>query len=141
MNLYLFKDEYNLLVETFKFLDAEGSRPDLASALLKTINRLYKKMEKQDERTHRKVKQERVVDPDKTLKQLLIESGYPESEMDHHQSDLYIYVTPETTKVVNDWCNTHGYNRNHECPVFADQITGRAMYECAFQWYGEEGEQ
>ena len=41
----------------------------------------------------------------KTLKEMLIEAGYPKEEMDHHYSDLYVYVTPLTTKVIEEWCN------------------------------------
>ena len=70
-----------------------------------------------------------------TLKEKLIEAGYPESEMAHWYSDLYIYVTPLTTKVIEEWCNEHGYSRNWHCPIFKDQITGKAMYDCAFCWY------
>lgn len=70
-----------------------------------------------------------------TLKERLIEAGYPESEMGHWYSDLYVYVTPLTTKVIEEWCNEHGYSRSWHCPIFKDQITGRAMYDCAFNWY------
>lgn len=71
----------------------------------------------------------------KTLMELLIEAGYPESEMDHHESDLYVYVTPVTTKVISEWCKKNEYRREWHCPVFTDQITGRQMYDCAFQYY------
>ena len=36
----------------------------------------------------------------KTLMEMLIEAGYSKEEMDHHDSDLYVYVTPLTTKVI-----------------------------------------
>ena len=75
----------------------------------------------------------------KTLKEMLIEAGYPESEMDHemdhYYSDLYVYVTPLTTKVIKEWCKAHDYRMAWHCPIFKDQITGRMMYDCAFQWY------
>lgn len=71
----------------------------------------------------------------KTLMELLIEAGYPESEMDHHESDLYVYVTPITTKVINEWCKENEYRREWHCPVFTDQTTKRQMYDCAFQYY------
>ncbi len=54
--------------------------------------------------------------------------------MDHHESDLYVYVTPETTKVIERWCKEHGYDRTWHCPTFYDQITGKQMYDCAFQY-------
>ena len=71
----------------------------------------------------------------KTLKEMLLEAGYPESEMDHHASDLYVYVTPLTIRVVNEWCKMHKYRQSWLCPIFRDRITDRLMYDCAFQWY------
>nr|WP_142411344.1 hypothetical protein [Clostridium sp. Marseille-P7770] len=71
----------------------------------------------------------------KTLKEMLIEAGYSEGEMDHHESDLYVYITPLTTKVIEEWCKAHDYRMAWHCPIFKDQITGRMMYDCAFQWY------
>ena len=71
----------------------------------------------------------------KTLMEMLIEAGYPKEEMDHHYSDLYVYVTPLTTKVIEEWCKIHNYRMNWHCPTFKDQITGKMMYDCAFQWY------
>lgn len=45
----------------------------------------------------------------KTLMEMLIEAGYPKEEMDHHCSDLYVYVTPLTTKVIEEWCKVYDY--------------------------------
>ena len=39
----------------------------------------------------------------KSLYKALIEAGYPEEEMFHWQSDLYVFVTPLTTRIVEDW--------------------------------------
>lgn len=73
----------------------------------------------------------------KTLKEMLLEAGYPESEMYHpsYGSDLYVYVTQLTTKIIEGWCKEHNYRMDWFCPIFKDQITGRMMYDCAFQWY------
>ena len=71
----------------------------------------------------------------KTLMEMLIEAGYPKEEMDHHCSDLYLYVTSLTTKVIEEWCKAHDYRMAWHCPTFRDQITGKMMYDCAFQWY------
>lgn len=72
----------------------------------------------------------------KTLKEMLIEAGFREDkEFFHHESDLYVYVTPLTTRIIEDWCNANGYNKEWHCPTFKDQITGKIMYDCAFQWY------
>lgn len=37
-----------------------------------------------------------------TLMERLVGAGYPMEEMDHHCSDLYVYVTPLTRKVIDD---------------------------------------
>ena len=74
----------------------------------------------------------------KFLLQRLLEAGYPQEEMDHHESDLYVFVTPLTTKVIEDWCKEMGYDKDWHCPIFTDQITGRKMYDCAFQYYEED---
>lgn len=71
---------------------------------------------------------------EKTLMQMLLDAGYPESEMYHHYSDLYVFVTPITTRVIDKWCNEHGYEKSLHCPKFKDQITGKPMYDCAFQY-------
>lgn len=76
----------------------------------------------------------------KTLMEMLIEAGYPKEEMDHHDSDLYVYVTPLTTKVIEEWCKAHDYRMAWHCPTFRDQITGKMMYDCAFQWYENQQE-
>ena len=34
-----------------------------------------------------------------------------------------------------EWKN---YTKSLHCPKFKDQITGKPMYDCAFQWYEEE---
>lgn len=73
----------------------------------------------------------------KTLMQRLMDAGYPREEMDHHESDLYVYVTPLTTRVINEWCEEMGFRRNWHCPTFKDRITGKPMYDCAFQYYEE----
>lgn len=74
---------------------------------------------------------------EKTLLKRLLEAGYPEKDVFHHGSDLYVFVTPITKRVVEEWCKEHGYSRSWNCPIFKDQVTGKAMYDCAFQYYGE----
>ncbi len=71
---------------------------------------------------------------DTPLMQRLLEAGYPREDMEHYGSDLYIYVTPETTKVIEQWCKEHGYDRACHCPTFFEKTSGRWMYDCAFQY-------
>lgn len=71
----------------------------------------------------------------KPLMQQLLDAGYPRDEMFHHESDLYVYVTPLTTSVIEEWCKENNYRIGWHCPTFRDQITGRQMYDCVFQYY------
>lgn len=84
---------------------------------------------------------------EKSLMDMLIDAGYPKEDMYNHESDLYIYVTPLTTKVLEDWCKANGWHRTliksgcGLCDIFTDQITGRKMYDVAFQylpWWKEK---
>lgn len=83
----------------------------------------------------------------KSLMQMLLDAGYPNEEIHNHESDLYVYVTPLTTKVLEDWCISNGWNpklvkqRSFLFDVFEDQITDRRMYDVAFQylpWWEEK---
>lgn len=74
----------------------------------------------------------------KSLMERLLESGYPPEDIDHYYYDLYVYVTPLTTKVIKEWADENGYDSNFRDGVFVktfkDQITGRKMYDIAFQY-------
>lgn len=69
-----------------------------------------------------------------SLMKALLDAGYQRSEMDHHESDLYVYATPLASFVIESWCKENGINREHFCLKFKCNITGREMYDCAFQW-------
>ena len=74
----------------------------------------------------------------KSLMERLLEEGYPPEDIDHYYYDLYVYVTPLTTKVIKEWADENGYDSNLRDGVFVqtfkDQITGRMMYDIAFQY-------
>lgn len=83
----------------------------------------------------------------KSLMQMLEEAGYPREEMFNHESDLYIFVTPLTKRVLEDWCEANGWDKRRligddmMCSIFKDNITGRPMYDVAFQyipWWEEK---
>lgn len=76
-----------------------------------------------------------------TLIEKLVEAGYPRKEMFHHCSDLYVYVTPLTTRVVSEWLKEQKLNFNLFVSPFKDNITGRLMYDIAFQYYEEEAKE
>ena len=75
-----------------------------------------------------------------SLIDLLLEEGYPKEEIFHHGSDLYIFVTPLTTSVLEKWCDRNGWNRkivkekSFLFDKFKDQVTGSLMYDVAFQY-------
>lgn len=72
-----------------------------------------------------------------SLMKRLLEAGYPPEDIVHHDSDLYIYVTPLTTKVIKEWMKDNNYTDNlygFLIQKFKDQITGRIMYDIAFQY-------
>lgn len=70
----------------------------------------------------------------KSLYQMLLAVGYPEDQMDHHESDLYIFQTPLTDAVIEQWCKANGYQRTLFVKSFCDQITNLMMYEVAFAY-------
>lgn len=74
----------------------------------------------------------------KSLMERLLEVGYPPEDIDHYYSDLYVYVTPLTTKVITEWADENGYDSNLRDGVFIqtfkDQITGRKMYDIVFAY-------
>ena len=74
----------------------------------------------------------------KSLMERLLEAGYPPEDIEHHYSDLYVYVTPLTTRIITEWANENDYVGNLRDGVFIqkfrDQITGRMMYDVAFQY-------
>ena len=69
-----------------------------------------------------------------TLMEKLIEAGYPESDMFHHYSDLYVYCTPTTKRVIDKWFEESGLKRHLFVSTFTDQVTGRKMYDISFQY-------
>ena len=97
--------EFDLLVEIYKHLSSDGQRPELAAALLRVINRTNAERERAWAARHRpgpipKSIRQKLEREDKPLMIRLLEAGYPHSEMDHHESDLYVYVTPVSTRVI-----------------------------------------
>lgn len=74
----------------------------------------------------------------KSLMERLLEAGYPPEDIHHYYSDLYIYVTPLTTKVITEWANENGYDSNLRDGIFVQtlrsQIDGRKMYDIVFQY-------
>lgn len=76
----------------------------------------------------------------KTLMEALEDAGYPREQMFNHCSDLYVFITPITRRVVDKWFKDERLNKSLFVKTFSDQITGRPMYDIAFQYtpYWEE---
>lgn len=60
--------------------------------------------------------------------------------MFNHCSDLYVFITPVTRRVVDKWFKDERLNKSLFVKTFSDQITGKGMYDIAFQYtpYWEE---
>lgn len=78
----------------------------------------------------------------KPLMQMLLEAGYPRDQMFHHYSDLYVFATPLTWRVISEWRKDNGFHidlfDSFLFNSFIDNITGRRMYDIAFQYLEEE---
>jgi hypothetical protein len=76
----------------------------------------------------------------KTLMEALEDAGYPREQMFNHCSDLYVFITPLTKRVVDKWFKDEGLKKSLFVNTFRDQITGKGMYDIAFQYtpYWEE---
>ncbi len=74
----------------------------------------------------------------KSLMERLLEAGYPPEDIHHYYSDLYVYVTPLTTKIITEWADEKGYDSNLRDGVFVqtfrNQIDGRKMYDIHFEY-------
>lgn len=70
----------------------------------------------------------------KDLMQMLIDDGYPKKDIFNHRSDLYIYCTAQTAAIIDRWAKINGYKKPLFVSIFTDQITGRKMYDVAFQY-------
>ena len=80
---------------------------------------------------------------EKTLIEMLIDAGYPKEDIFHHYSDLYVFATPMTERVIKEWMNINGYNKEMLkskllFDTFTDQVTGKKMYDIGFQYYEME---
>lgn len=63
----------------------------------------------------------------------LLENGYPKSDMDHHESDLYVYVTPLTTRLINE-IYPDKTTRQIFVHQFISQTDHKPMYEIVFAY-------
>lgn len=63
----------------------------------------------------------------------LLREGYPQEDIDHHESDLYVYVTPLTTKIIKEYFPDHDH-KTIMVNKFKDNVTGRYMYDITFAY-------
>lgn len=77
-----------------------------------------------------------------TLYNMLVNAGLSE-DIFNHESDLYICVSPASTKIIYEWLKENGYFEKSFLSTFTDQITGKKMYDIPFQydpWWSDKGE-
>lgn len=76
-----------------------------------------------------------------TLMERLVEAGYPMEEMDHHCSDLYVYVTPLTWKVIDDGILAVCPKRiSADCRKKYDDCGDRLCPDCRQEFWMQEVE-
>lgn len=56
----------------------------------------------------------------------------PASDIDHHETDLYIRRTPQSEILVNVWVDVTGFRSS--VSTFRDQIDGDIWYDIAFAY-------
>ena len=84
--------------------------------------------------------------PDLPILERLLAAGYPKDQVFHHDTDLYVFVTDLTRKVIDEWMKEQFSNiRIENAPsflftVFIDQVTGKPMFDLAFQWHETDAE-
>ena len=59
----------------------------------------------------------------------------PDTDIDTHESDLYVLKTPKTTKILKDHYDRLGVSFQAE--TFRDQITHRTYYDVPFGYMNE----
>lgn len=62
----------------------------------------------------------------KTLKEIFLENGMKESEIDTHESDLYVLVNDISKKIVNE------YEFKNNVTTFKSQIDNKLWYDIPF---------
>ena len=73
----------------------------------------------------------------------LVDAGYPADQFGHHESVLYVYAEVDglfTREIIGKWFFDRGYVPSLFVDAFTDQITGRRMWDVAFQytpWWAE----
>ena len=70
---------------------------------------------------------------EKSFYETLLSSEYPRENISNHESDMYVYVTPLTTKLVKEFWPDDGM-RELFVKKFKDNVTGRHMYDIAFAY-------
>ena len=73
----------------------------------------------------------------KTLMETLVDAGYPADQFGHHESDLYVYAYINgmfTREIIAKWFRDHGYSPALFMNYFEDQVTGKGMWNVAFQY-------
>lgn len=68
----------------------------------------------------------------KTLKEILINAGIKESEIDNYCSDLYVKVTDISKKVINS------YEYKQQVTTFTDNIEHKLWYDIPFGYTNED---
>lgn len=66
------------------------------------------------------------------LMKAIAAANIPPGHIDHHASDLYLKVTPETTEIINN------YQYKDNVTKFIDNIDSELWYDIPFAYYKED---
>lgn len=75
-----------------------------------------------------------------TIYEKLIGAGLAD-QIDHHESDLYVFISSQSTKIIGDWLLENNYGKESFISAFTDQITGKRMFDIPFAydpWWAEK---
>lgn len=76
---------------------------------------------------------EKATTAEKTLYQRLLEAEIPAQYIDHHESDLYVRLTPKTDEIIEQFYKEKGMASYHHAPTFKAN-DGHIWFDCAFAY-------
>lgn len=63
-------------------------------------------------------------------------AALPASDIDHHESDLYLKATPEAEHILREWISDNGFQNAAKVLIdrFRSSIDGQVWLDVAFQY-------
>lgn len=64
-----------------------------------------------------------------SLMKMLLDAGYPKTELRHYCSSLFVYPSELVNEVLNKYCEENGVHREDFIMMFYDSFSGKMMLE------------